>query len=356
MRLTSILPKRAVGIDIGTSYIRVVELSSIGGRLKLENYGEISSKFLYQKPFRTFEKNTLLLSSQEIAKALKGIFEEAKIFPKKLFFSIPDFASFFTTFELPPMTKEELNFAVEAEARRHIPVPLMEVSWDWQLLERKPIGKKEMLRILMVAVPTEVINQYQHIANLLKLENPIYLEAEVFSLARALASQEKVVAIVDIGARTTSCSIIDKGTLKMSHSFDLSGDDLTERIAKSMDINYNLAEELKMKYGLIEKAIPEGRQIREILLSLIDIILKEVNQTMYRFYNSEGREVEKIILAGGSANLPGLLDYTRDYFKKETEVANPFKKIFFPPVLDAVLKESGPSFSIAVGLALRGLQ
>jgi type IV pilus assembly protein PilM len=355
MKFPSLFPKSSVGIDIGTSEIKVVQLSSFAGRIKLENYGQISSKALYQKPFRTFEKSTLLLSTQDIVKAIKAIFEEAKIKTKTAYFSIPDFATFFTTFELPPMTKEEIPFAVEAEARRHIPLPLSEVVWDWQLLERKPFMGKERLKILLVSVPKEVVNQYNSIAKSLGIESTS-LEAETFSLVRALSEKDKIISIIDIGARTTSCSIIDRKILKISRSFDLSEDEFVQAISKSLGIDPDLAEEMKKKYGILPTEIKEGGEIREILLPLINSLLRDIEQTFLRFKNTERKEVEKIILAGGGANLPGLLQYFQSYFKKEVEIANPFRKIYFPIILEETLKEMGPSYSIALGLALRAFE
>jgi type IV pilus assembly protein PilM len=355
MKFPSLFPKSSVGIDIGTSEIKVVQLSSFAGRIKLENYGQISSKALYQRPFRTFEKSTLLLSTQDIVKAIKAIFEEAKIKTKTAYFSIPDFATFFTTFELPPMTKEEIPFAVEAEARRHIPLPLSEVVWDWQLLERKPFMGKERLKILLVSVPKEVVNQYNSIAKSLGIESTS-LEAETFSLVRALSEKDKIISIIDIGARTTSCSIIDRKILKISRSFDLSEDEFVQAISKSLGIDPDLAEEMKKKYGILPTEIKEGGEIREILLPLINSLLRDIEQTFLRFKNTERKEVEKIILAGGGANLPGLLQYFQSYFKKEVEIANPFRKIYFPIILEETLKEMGPSYSIALGLALRAFE
>lgn len=348
------LPKRFLGIDIGSTTIKVVELSSFAGRIKLENYGAISSKALYGKSFKGLNKNTFFLSAQEISKAIKAIFEEAKIKGNKGFFSIPDYTTFCSTFELPPMTREEIPLAVEAEARRHIPVPLDEVVWDWQIIGKSLVGTKEKFKILLVATPKEIIHQYEMIASSLGLKS-ISLEAEVFSLVRALVEKsEEIVGIVDIGARTTSCSIIEKGILKFSRSFDLSGDDLTERIAKSLEINEDLAEQLKITQGLNPEKGKE--EIKEILMPLIDLILKEINQSFQYFLSQEGKEVERIIVAGGGANLPGLLQYFKEYLKKEVEITNPFKKIYFPPILEETLKEIGPSFAIAVGLAKRGFE
>jgi len=352
MAFPFLFPKFSVGIDIGTSDIKVVQLSSFAGRVKLENYGQISSQALYQKPFRTFEKSIFSLSSEDIVKAIKAIFEETKIKTKRVHFSIPDYVTFITNFELPPMSKQEIPFAVEAEARRHIPVPLSEVVWDWQLIERQPFMGKEKLKILLVSVPIEVANQYQTIANSLGITS-ISLEAEIFSLIRALSEKDKIISIIDIGARTTSCSIVEGKKLKVSRSFDISEDEFVQVISKSLEIDTTLAEEMKKKYGLLSRNTVEGKEISDILIPLFNALFKDIEQTFLSFKNTEGKDVEKIILAGGTANLPGLLQYCKNYFKIEVEIANPFKNIYFPSILETVLKEMGPSFSIAVGLALK---
>lgn len=360
MIFPKILPKKIAGIDVGTSAIKVVELSSWANRIRLDNYGEISAAALYQKPFRTFEKSALLLSTEEVARAVKAVMLGAKIKAKKCVFSIPDFSTFFTAFELPPMTASEIPQAVNAEARKHVPVPLNEVTLDWQLIEGAvPDQGTTKLKILMVAVPNEVIAQYRRIAEVLNM-NLMALEAEVFGLMRALIDKEetRTVGLIDIGARSTTCSIIDNKILKVSHSFDVSGNTLTERIAKGLSLDYEAAENFKKKYGILPDAQLglEGSSIKEVLSPLIDMIIIETDKIFKKFYWETGKEVGKIILAGGAALLAGLEEYLKDYFKKEVEVANPFRNIFYPPILEPTLKEMGPSYAIAVGMALRGLE
>jgi len=354
-----IIPKKSLGIDIGTSSIKIVELSRRGERRKLENYGEIAASVLYQKPFRTFEKSTLLLSSQDVSRAIKAVMEEAKIKTRRTVFSIPDFSSFFTSFELPPMTEAELPQAVRYEARQHVPLPLAEVTLDWQVIEgRVSDQKKTKLKILLVAVPNEVINQYRKIAEISRLKL-LALEAEVFGLLRSLIQEEKkVVLLVDIGAQSTTSSIVEKGRLKMSYSFDMSGNELTEVISKGLGVDYKTAENLKEKYGIIAALSTESPapEVRQILLPLIDVILKEIEKISQNFYQTEGKEIQKIILAGASALLPGLKLYFQNHFKKEIEIANPFSNLFSPPILEKTLKEMGSSYAIAVGMALRGLE
>ncbi|PIQ98261.1 MAG: hypothetical protein COV64_02345 [Candidatus Nealsonbacteria bacterium CG11_big_fil_rev_8_21_14_0_20_39_9] len=361
-----ILPKKSLGIDIGTSSIKIIELSSFRGREKLENYGEIAASVLYEKPFRTFEKNTLLLSSRDIARALKAVMEEAKMKTRQAIFSIPDFSSFFTNFELPSMTKEEISQAVIYEARRHIPLPLAEVTIDWEIIEGQLSNHEgSSLKVLLVAVPNEVINQYREIAQIANLEL-LALEAEVFGLVRSLIlnDDKRTVSLIDIGAQSTTCSIIEKRGLKKSHSFDTSGNELTEQVAKSLSINYKTAKELKEKYGLRDVPLPrttaaipsETKTIREILLPLVDIILREIENITRNLYQTEGKEVQKYIIAGGTALIPGLKEYFQSYLKKEVEIANPFYKIFYTPILEEEIKKMGPAYAIAVGMAQRGLE
>lgn len=349
-----IIPKKILGIDIGTSAIKIVELSGPKERIKLENYGEMSTRAPYKRPFRTFQKNTLLLSNQEVAKAIGVISETAKIKTKEAIFSIPDFSSFFTFFKLPPMTREEVPSAVQFEARQHIPLPLSEVTLDWSIIEGEVSDRKKSagLKVLLVAVPHEVINQYQEIARLSQIRL-LSLEAEIFGLVRSLIKDKKgIIGLVDMGAQSTTISIAENGILKKTHSFDISGNELSQLLSKSLNISYNEAEEMKKTYGIG----PPETIAKKALSPLIDLMLAEIKRISQSFYQTEGKEIEKVILAGGSALLPGLKEYSSNQLKKKVELANPFAEIFYPPILEQTLKEMGPSYAIAVGMALRGLE
>lgn len=347
------ISKKFLGIDIGTSAIKIVELSKAGERIKLENYGEMSVKTQAEKPFRTLEGSSLLLSDKDIARAINAILKKAQIATKEAFFSIPDFSTFFTFLELPQMSREELSSAVQFEARQHIPLPLTEVVLDWSVIEGEVSAKKQSkLKVLLVAVPHEVIRQYQAIAKLSQIQL-ISLEAEVFGLLRSLVKDKKgTFGIVDIGANTTTFSIIEEGVLKITHTFDVSGNELTGLLSKSLNVGYNEAEELKRKYGILS---PE-KQVGKIISSLTDLLADGIEKISRNFYQTKGKEPEKIVLAGGLALLPGLKEYFSDWFKKPVEIANPFSGFLYPPVLEKVLKEIGPSHAIAVGTALRGLE
>lgn len=340
------LPKSFLGIDIGTFAIKIVELSRWGQRISLKNYGEIKAATLYGQPFRKFEKNSLLLSSKDIARAIKAIVQEAKISTKQAAFSLPDFSSFFTQFELPPMSKEELPEAVQFEARKHVPLPLAEVLFDWQVLEGR-FGEKTPFKILLVAVPKEAISQYQEIARLAQLQL-VTLEAEVFGLIRATLSQQEsngTMILLDIGAQSTTVNLVYRKTLRISHSMDVAGNNFTERIAQSLSIENEKAEEQKHAKGM------QDATFAAVLSPIIDMLIGEVKKIAQDF-----SQVEKIIIGGGEAQLPGLKEYFEKNLAKPVEIAHPFRTIFYPPILENTLKEIGPSYAVAVGAALRSLE
>lgn len=348
-------PKKFLGVDIGTSAVRVVELGKEKQNYKLENYGEIKSSSIRKRPFRVFEKNTISLSNQQVAKAIQAICREAGIETREVNFSIPDFCSFFTSFELPIMAKDEIPQAVQYEVRPYVPLPLEEVILDWTIIKGEP--SKTPLKILVAAIPRDAVSQYQEISQLAGLELKA-LESEVFALARTLGrdkSQEnKIAGLIDIGARSTTCSILEQGVLKTSYSFNIAGNELTEVIANSLNIDYNKAEEMKKEYGLITE---EGRRdVRKILIPLVDSILEEIKKAFRSFYLDEGKEVQEVILAGGQVLTPGLKEYFSTLLKKPVVIADPFLNINCPAVLADILKEMGPYYAIAVGLAMKGLE
>ena len=355
--LFKIRAKKFLGVDIGTSAVRLVELGKNGKFYKLENYGEIKSSSIKKRPFRVFQENTLSLSNKQVAKAIQAICQEAEIKTREVSFAIPDFCSFFTSFELPEMAKDEIPQAIQYEVRPYIPLPLEEVTLDWTIIGGEV--SKTPLKLLVVAIPNDVIVQYQEIAQIAGLELKT-LESEVFALARSLSKSkenEKILGLVDIGARSTTCSILEKGILKTSYSFNIAGNELTDVIANSLNIDYNEAENRKRKYGLVLNE-EENKQnnIRKILIPLIDSILEEIKKAFRNFYLSEGKEVQEVILAGGQILIPGLKEYFSTSLRKTVIIVDPFLDIKCPLPLTETLKEIGPSFAIAVGLAMKGLE
>ena len=346
-------PITVLGIDIGNSTIRVVELAKHGEQEMLKNYAVVPLLPAYERPIKKIKQNRALLSSTEIAEILNSILKEAEIKTKRAVFSIPDLATFFTSFVLPPMSKEEMPQAVRFEARRHVPLPLSEITLDWLVTKgRVSDHKTSDLEILLVAVPNTTIDQYTKIAELCGLEL-ISLEAEVFGLFRALVKDNHAaVGLIEIGGQSTTCSVVDGKTIKLSHSFDIAGNSLTQRLSKSLNLEYKQAENLKKIQGIFKGV----QNTRNILTPLLDLILVEIDKVVQSFYRQEGKEIETYILAGDSALLPGLKQYFSKSLGKEVNIAQPFVDMVYPPILEEIVKEIGPGFSVAAGMALKELE
>ncbi|MGA2418062.1 MAG: type IV pilus assembly protein PilM [Candidatus Staskawiczbacteria bacterium] len=350
--LKMFFPKKMVGIDIGTASIKIVELSRWGQGKTLENYGEIKSASLYKEPFRNAEKGSYLLDNYFVSRAIRAVLDEARIRTKAVIFSIPDFSTFCTSFELPPMTKSELPDAVYYNAPQYIPLPVTETTLDWKLIGGTPGDKQSGLKIFLVAIPNQTVQDYQKVAQLAGLE--LYaVEAEALGLARSLVRENKnCICLVDIGVQSTTVNIIDKQNLKKSYSVDFAGSQLTYSIASALGLGHAEAEELKNKEGLISTK----EEISKTLYLLIDPLIIEVKKILSDFYLQEGKDADVIYLTGGTAALPGLKEYFAEVLKKKVEIPNCFSELLYPPILGKTLEKMAPSFSVATGVALGGLE
>jgi len=351
--------KRNLGIDVGTSAIKIVELSSFGKKIKLENYLEIPTFPFHQRESHLKEKSIIFLPAEDIADAIKIGLSQAKISTKNCIFAIPDFLTFFTIFTLPPMSKEELEPAIKMEARKYIPVPLKEVTLDWQIIKKESLVPEQGVTVLVVAIPTEILYKYQKIATLSNLKL-IALEAEVFGLIAPFLLKEtkETVVIIDLGIKSTTCSIIEGGILKDYHSLNFSSNFITERLTWELGIPWNLAEKVKRVWGISNSSI-KNEKLKEIyekmLISIFNPLFEELERIFKNFSLKEEKEISKIVLGGGTCLMPGLLKAFEERFQKPIQIINPFEDIIVPEEVKEILKEKGPSFAIATGMAIKGL-
>jgi len=363
MALPKLFSKRFLGIDVGTSAVRIVELEKSGHNIELTNYGEIKTANTERETLRVTKKAMAFFSVQEVSDIIKAIMEEAKIKTRQCAFSIPDFSTFFTNFRLPPMTKAELSEAVMFEARQHIPLPLESVTVDWQLVGGQfgsaSQGAASELEIVLAAIPNEIVQQYKEVARAANLE-VVSLDAEVFGLIEALVpdGQTQVVCLVDIGTQSTVCSIAEGKVLKTSHSFDIAGSYVLEHALGKLPLDAETIREIKKKFGLKFFSMAKNEHanmIRGAFLSALESIAKEVGLMIQGYGRLDNKEISKIIVSGGTALIPGVVELFKNRFKCSVEIANPFKDIIYPSMLVPELLKIAPTYTVAIGMARRGL-
>lgn len=344
-------PKKMIGVDIGTGSIKVVEISRWGQGKTLENYGEIKSASLYKEPFRNAEKGGYLLSNYFVSRAIRAILDEARIKTTAAVFSIPDFSTFSTSFELPPMDAKEINEAVYYTAAQYIPLPITETTLDWRIVGGEAGDKKSPIKIFLVAIPNQVVQDYQKVAQMAGLE--LYaIESEVLGLSRVLVKERKeCVCLIDIGVQSTTINIVDGKNVKKSFSFDFAGSQLTYAVSSVLGLSHVEADDIKNKEGLTSMQ----KNISETLYLLVDPLIVEVKKIISEYNLQENKDIDAIYLTGGTSALPGLKEYFQATFKKRVEIPNCFSDILSPPILGDVLEKMAPSFSVATGVALGGL-
>jgi type IV pilus assembly protein PilM len=303
---------------------------------------------------------------------LKSLFKEAGINAKEAIVAIPLRGSFLTTIKLPKIDEKEMDAMVKFEARKFIPVMIEEIEFDWWVLPPSlkntarqsqsspqqlvdagsPQKAGEMVDVLIVAIQKDLLNKYRQVVSSAGL-GTVRFEIEIFSSIRScIFRQTSPVMIIDFGASSTKFSIVDYGVLRTTpHSVDRGTQMLTSSIAKSMNISFGRAEEMKLQVGLSSR--PEHKELVSVMEPTLNYIFSEGRQMMNIFKNKTGETVGKVILSGGGALLGNITDMAVKNLGVECVTADPFAKAQYAPFLQEVLKQIGPSFSCAAGLALR---
>lgn len=348
----SFLPKKFVGIDIGTTSIKVAELRYADGVFHLTGYGILTNYGHLERINDAIQTRTFKVMEENTAKLLDALLKHAKIDATNAVMSVPAFSAFTTTVDFPVMSRREIAQSVPYQARQFVPVPLNEVLIDWQIVEES-VGK---LVVLLVAIPNDIVGRYIKIAKLAHLKLSA-MELEAISLARCLMSKDPTPSLlVDIGGRSTTFSITDKTTVRLTTSIDISGGDLSQVIATGLSIDPFRAEEIKKAYGL--KPPPGQESVAHLMLPLIETIKSESYRVIENYARRTGVRVSQIVLTGGSANLPGLLEYWAKDSPYKVIKGDPFELGYIRYVshLAPIIKEIGTSLTVACGLAMRNLK
>ncbi len=286
--------------------------------------------------------------------------------------SLPESKSFIRLFDLPPMKETELPAAVKWEAEQHIPLSIDQVEMDWQTLNppdapgklsffgKKTAAREHGWKVFMTAAPKDVINPIVQVLKMTKLQ-PVALESESIAIARSCISPElhkQTVLLVDIGTNRTGLTIVNNNVINFTSSISLAGLTISQKIMDKTGLDFSGAEKAKITYGLTsDKQTPEIKAAIEDALH--DIVVEIQNTISYYQEHSAlpDKQVDLILLSGGTARLQGLVDWFTRNIDLPTRLANPWANIYpqgsreLPPISSS----DSLSFTAVIGLALRGL-
>lgn len=349
-----------LGVDIGSSSLKVVQLRKERGQAILETYGELALG-----PYGGSEVGQATnLSAEQITETLKDLLREAKVTTTNCGVSVPFARSLLTLVKLPyRKNPEEQKTVIELEARKYIPVPVSEVQLDWFIVpEAEPAQfaedesargrepKADTVDVLLVAVHNDELSLLQGVVAGAGLKASFY-EIEIFSTIRAVVEEQvKPVMVLDVGAGSTKTYIIEHGIVALSHAISVGSQDITRAIAVSGNVSIAAAEAMKKQQGMGGAGALGSPEL------VFSRIFSEARRVLMQYETARKKSVTAIVLTGGGGITKELSAYAKGIFSIDVHVADPFAKTSAPAFMRPVLEEIGPEFAVAVGLALRKLE
>jgi type IV pilus assembly protein PilM len=323
--------KTNFGLNISDQAVELLQLSP-RGKIKIFSRVDLEPDII---------KNGLILEKKKLKDKIKEVLANAKIKNKKVILCLPESKAFIHIFNFPISFKEKkIKKVINLEAQKLISLNPEKIYWDYQIIPN--LFKEQTKSVLYVAIFKNIVDDYLNILEKVGL-NPIVLEIESLSLGRALLRKfnpQNSLVIVDIGARTTNFSIFNQHKkLCWFFSLSLGGNHFTEKIAEKLNISLTQAEKLKKEQGLKEKG-----EINVFLSKQLEKISEQLEEIVQHYPHS----IEKIILTGGSAQMPGLLSYFSLKLKK--------KVVLGQSEIKEKTKGDGVPGSTVTGLALKGIE
>lgn len=344
--------KNLVGLDIGSSAVKAVELARKGPALQLLNLG-----------FENLQTDTIvdgqIMELNNVSNVIAHIFSEHQIRTTRVAAGVSGHSVIVKNIVLPHMSDEELQESFSWHAEEHIPFDIGDVNLDYELTSKS----SESLHVLMAACKSDKINNVKQAIQLAG-KQPVVIDVDAFALQNCYEvnyqpRHGEIVALLNIGAATMNINILNGTRSVFARDASVGGSQYTGLLQKELGISFEQAESVKRGMTLPEGVEP--KPIQPIIETVSDTLALEVKKT-FDFYRATAQEgdagIQKILLAGGGSKLPGLPDFLSSRFEIPVEVFDPFRHIevdarkFDPDYM----REIVPEMAVAVGLALRGVE
>ncbi|MDX9779266.1 MAG: type IV pilus assembly protein PilM [Patescibacteria group bacterium] len=335
-----------LGIDIGDSSLKMVELRKKGKKIFLSNYAFSENV--------TDVNFTKVADVNYLAQAILKVKAEAGIKAKKVTASLPTFSVFSSIIHLPTIDRKNMDKIVADEAKKVIPLPLEEMILDWKIVPHKTgEDEKNGSRVFLTGSPKKLVRRYIEIFRLAKLELAS-LETETFSLVRSLLGNDpSTVMIVEIGANSTDLSVVQDSIPVLNRSLEVCGSTVTQTLADKLGLSFIQAEQFKLD---LSASLSDGSkdELPQLIIKTLGPVIHEI-EYMREFFEKNGasNKIEKIVLSGGGALLLNLADYLSKHLNLQVIIGDPFSRVSYPVEMQPIINEVGSKLAVAAGLALR---
>lgn len=341
--------KGVIGLDIGSSSIKLVELNEGKTGYKLQNVA------MAPLPSEAIVDGSLM-DSVTIINAIKELVANTKTKTKDVVTSVSGNSVIVKKITLPFTTESELEEQIQWEAEKYIPFDVNDVNIDFQILGAVP-ENPEVMDVVLVAAKKDIINDYVSVIMESGL-NPVIIDIDAFALENMLEinyniGKEEVVAIANVGASITNIDIIKNNVSGFTRDIFKGGNQITENIQRQLHVDYDEAERIKVgsKVDLTSQPI-----IQNVLKTAAEFLAIEIGNSLDFFHSTTTSEkISKFYLSGGGSKIKDFNIVLQQQFGIPVDIVNPFKKIEYSERKFDIeyLREIGPIMAVGVGLASR---
>jgi len=340
--------KSVVGLDIGSSAVKLVELAESKGSWSVVAMGQQSL------PAEAIVDGAIM-DAATVSEAIRATFEQARVKTDQVATAVSGHAVIIKRISMPAMSPEELSESIQWEAEQYIPFDINEVSLDYEIMEGPSIEEGNM-DVLLVAVKRDKINDYTS-AVAQAQKQPVVVDIDAFAVQNAYELSYELdpalsTALINIGASVTNIAILNGMMPSFWRDINVGGNQYTDAIQKELNLPYETAEAVKRGQPTPED-IPRAT-VEPILAAVTEEMGNELNKTL-GFYKATAsqEDVDKIVLSGGGAMVEGLQPFLHEKFGCPVELMDPFRGLSRKGVDEVLMAEMAPAMAVAVGLGTR---
>jgi type IV pilus assembly protein PilM len=343
--------KAAIGLDIGSASVKLVQLKEKRGGFMLQAFGSAPL------PPEAIVDGALM-NSAAIVQAVQDLLTEHKVKAKEVAIGVRGHSVIIKKISLPRMTQEELDESIQWEAEQYIPFDVKDVNIDTQILTPEGDAAGQM-DVLLVAAKKDMINDYTSVCAEAGLTATV-VDVDAFAVQNAYEANYEVdpsqtVVLINVGAAVSNINIVARGVTTFTRDITMGGNAFTEEIQKQLNISYDEAEALKIGgQGESDAVVPQ--EVERVIQGVADQMGGEIQRSL-DFYSSTASDsrIARVYLSGGTARIPALFKVIEARAGVPVEILNPFKNVEidnrrFDP---AAILAAAPSAAVGVGLALR---
>jgi type IV pilus assembly protein PilM len=343
--------KLAVGLDIGSASVKLVQLKEKKGGHQLVAFGSAPL------PPEAIVDGALMNSSA-IVQAIQELLAQQKVKAKEVAIGVRGHSVIIKKISLPRMTQEELDESIQWEAEQYIPFDVKDVNIDTQILTPEADAAGQM-DVLLVAAKKDMINDYTSVCAEAGLTATV-VDVDAFAVQNAYeanyeSSASETVVLINVGAAVSNINVIARGATTFTRDITMGGNAFTEEIQKQLNISYDEAEALKVGgQGETDAVVPQ--EVERVIQGVAEQLGGEIQRSLdfYASTSSDGK-IGHVYLSGGTARIPALFKVVEGRAAVPVEILNPFRNVEidnrkFDP---AAILAAAPAAAVGVGLALR---